>query len=435
MVTKLTIESEVTGSGISVKRDIGLTKAIKASQQLYSLSRKNAQYRGELTSLAVKLNSIVEKAVVDSLGGTRIVGKTGSGFQPDFYVRLPDDSIEAREQKIVAIKETDGKLIRTKEVKLAGGEGIQLSSGTQSFLKGLSVDENGNVVENVETVKSTNLFNQLIKAGSSEEIKKIISGSGKANTLLRQNILLKAKNIDIPLTFQGVLQNRTIQFSWSDILKNPLIKIAVTPKEDSSLTLQVYFSAGIITKALNNANKVIINNIDDTLSKKYLQIIEELFTLPNTQSTREFKAWLKSQDYDFGISYIPGSAVVSRGVVEGKQTKKVSLKKSNTKSQKIISDAQMSLLIQKETEKRMPKGPLRGPPLSPTVLTYRTGTFVASIKVIQDYREKLIKYYYAPNYKIHERRGARAPRLLVQSSIRSVVQEVYAEKFRILRGF
>jgi hypothetical protein len=435
MVTKLTIESEVTGSGISVKSDIGLTKAIKASQQLYSLSRKNAQYRGELTSLAVKLNSIVEKAVVDSLGGTRIVGKTGSGFQPDFYVRLPDDSIEAREQKIVAIKETDGKLIRTKEVKLAGGEGIQLSSGTQSFLKGLSVDENGNVVENVETAKSTNLFNQLIKAGSSEEIKKIISGSGKANTLLRQNILLKAKNIDIPLTFQGVLQNRTIQFSWSDIVKNPLIKIAVTPKGDSSLTLQVYFSAGIITKALNDANKVIINNIDDTLSKKYLQIIEELFTLPNTQSTREFKAWLKSQDYDFGISYIPGSAVVSRGVVEGKQTKKVSLKKSNTKSQKIISDAQMSLLIQKETEKRMPKGPLRGPPLSPTVLTYRTGTFVDSIKVVQDYREKLIKYYYAPNYKIHERRGARAPRLLLQSSIRSVVQEVYAEKFRILRGF
>jgi len=95
----------------------------------------------------------------------------------------------------------------------------------------------------------------------------------------------------------------------------------------------------------------------------------------------------------------------------------------------------MSLLIQKETEKRMPKGPLRGPPLSPTVLTYRTGTFVNSIKVIQDYREKLIKYYYAPNYKIHERRGARAPRLLLQSSIRSVVQEVYAEKFRILRGF
>ena len=435
MVTKLTIESEVIGSGISVKSDIGLTKAIKASQQLYSLSRKNAQYRGELTSLAVKLNSIVEKAVVDSLGGTRIVGKTGSGFQPDFYVRLPDDSIEAREQKIVAIKETDGKLIRTKEVKLAGGEGIQLSSGTQSFLKGLSVDENGNVVENVETAKSTNLFNKLIKAGSSEEIKKIISGSGKANTLLRQNILLKAKNIDIPVTFQGVLQNRTIQFSWSDIVKNPLIKIAVTPKGDSSLTIQVYFSAGIITKALNDANKVIINNIDDTLSKKYLQIIEELFTLPNTQSTREFKAWLKSQDYDFGISYIPGSAVVSRGVVEGKQTKKVSLKKSNTESQKIISDAQMSLLIQKETEKRMPKGPLRGPPLSPTVLTYRTGTFVDSIKVIQDYREKLIKYYYAPNYKIHERRGARAPRLLLQSSIRSVVQEVYAEKFRILRGF
>lgn len=104
-------------------------------------------------------------------------------------------------------------------------------------------------------------------------------------------------------------------------------------------------------------------------------------------------------------------------------------------SQKVISDAQISALVQKEVEKRMPKGPLRGPPLSPTVLTYRTGTFVDSIKIIQDLRQNLLTYYYAPNYKIHERKGARAPRLLIQPSIRSVVQEVYGEKFRIIRGF
>lgn len=435
MTFKMKIESTIVGSGISVEGAPGLNKAIKAAQQLYSLSRKNAQYRAELTQLAGKLNSVVEKAVVDALGGTRIVAKTGLGFQPDFYVRLPDDTIDVREQKLVTVREDAGKLIRTSEVKLAGGEGIQISSGTQSFLKGLKVDQNGNVIEDTETVNSTYLFNRLIKASSSEELKKIISGTGRANTLLRQNILLKAKNIDIPVTFQGQLQNRTIQFSWSDIVKNPYIKIAVTPKGDYNLTLQVSFSAGIITKALNDAEKVIINNLDDTLSKKYLQIIEEIFTLPNTQSTTEFKEWLKKQDYDFGISYIPGSAIVSRGIVEGKLSKKPTKRRSNSTAQAVISDAQMSALIQKETEKRMPKGPLRGPPLSPTILTNRSGTFLASIKVIQDFRENLIKYYYAPNYKIHERKGSRAPRFLLQASIRSVVQEVYSQKFRIIRGF
>jgi hypothetical protein len=95
----------------------------------------------------------------------------------------------------------------------------------------------------------------------------------------------------------------------------------------------------------------------------------------------------------------------------------------------------MSALVQKDVEKRMPKGPLRGPPLSPTILTYRTGKFVESIKVIQDFRQSLMTYYYAPNYKIHERKGARAPRFLLQASIRSVVQQVYSEKFRIIRGF
>lgn len=95
----------------------------------------------------------------------------------------------------------------------------------------------------------------------------------------------------------------------------------------------------------------------------------------------------------------------------------------------------MTALVQKEVEKRMPKGPLRGPPLSPTILTYRSGAFVDSIKVIQDLRQSIMTYYYAPNYKIHERKGARAPRLILQPSIRSVVQNVYARKFRIIRGF
>jgi hypothetical protein len=437
MVVKSTITSSTVGPGLNIqsKGSDSLTKALKAAQRLYSLGSQKSKYTTEIKSIVGRLNPVLEQAVVDALGGTRIVAKTGLGFQPDFFVKLPDDSLEVREQKLVAVKEEDGKLIRTRAVGLAGGSGVQITKGTQSFLQGLKLDQEGNVVEEIATVNTTRLFNSLLKTNSSEDIKKILNGKGKAAIVLRQNLLLKAKNIDIPVTYQGQLQNRTIQFSWSDIMKNPNIKISVDSDRDSVLRIQLYFSGGLITKALNDTNKVLIRNIDDTLSKKYLQIIEEIFTLPNSANTREFKAWLKSQNYEFGISYIPGSAIISRGLVSGKLNKTPTKKRVVSETQAVISDSQFTALVQKEVEKRMPKGPLRGPPLSPIVLTYRTGAFVDSVKVIQDFRNNIMKYYYAPNYRVHEKRGARAPRLLLQSSIRETVKSVYSQKFRILRGF
>jgi len=122
----------------------------------------------------------------------------------------------------------------------------------------------------------------------------------------------------------------------------------------------------------------------------------------------------------------------SNGITANIDIPKRQQKKEATKT---ISDAQMTALIQRETERRMPKGPVRGEPLSPTVLTYRTGQFVDSIRVIQDFRSNLIKYYYAPNYRVHEKRGARAPRFLLQGSIRDTVKQVYGTRFRIIRGF
>ena len=93
------------------------------------------------------------------------------------------------------------------------------------------------------------------------------------------------------------------------------------------------------------------------------------------------------------IEWEKGSVKVYNATINEVIENKKSYDKQQT-PQQFISDTQLSALIQKEVEKRMPKGPLRGPPLSPTVLTYRTGNFVESIKVIQDLRQKLITYYY-----------------------------------------
>jgi len=141
------------------------------------------------------------------------------------------------------------------------------------------------------------------------------------------------------------------------------------------------------------------------------------------------------KDQQFFTISIPTGGSIPMSSTKVIKTKKVVRKATEPLPQKIISDAQLTALVQKAAENRMPKGPFRGPPLSPTVLTYRTGTFVDSIQVMQDLRQNLITYYYAPNYKIHERKGARAPRFLLQSSIRETVKLIYSQQFRIIRGF
>ena len=70
--TKVT--SQVTGPGIKVASNDGmaLSKALKISQQLYSASRVDSKYKGVLTSLAGRLNSQIEAAIVKELGGGQI---------------------------------------------------------------------------------------------------------------------------------------------------------------------------------------------------------------------------------------------------------------------------------------------------------------------------------------------------------------------------
>lgn len=101
--------------------------------------------------------------------------------------------------------------------------------------------------------------------------------------------------------------------------------------------------------------------------------------------------------------------------------------------QKFISGAQLSALVQKRLGSIMPKGPRRGPPLSPNILTERTGRFRTSVAVLPNYRANVIRFFYDPIYKslIESQRN---PDILVTNTIREVVQGLYARKFSIVRG-
>ena len=82
----------------------------------------------------------------------------------------------------------------------------------------------------------------------------------------------------------------------------------------------------------------------------------------------------------------------------------------------------------------MPRGPRRGPPLSPNVLTERSGDFRDSVQVIPNYRRNMMSYFYDPKYGVH-RDTDRNPDLLLQKSIREVVTALFSRQFAIVRGF
>ena len=107
---------------------------------------------------------------------------------------------------------------------------------------------------------------------------------------------------------------------------------------------------------------------------------------------------------------------------------------STKKQQKFISGAQFTALVQKRMGQLMPRGPRRGPPLSPNVLTERTGEFRRSTIIAPNYRTNMIRYFYDPLYGVH-RDTDRNPDELIEGSIRDVVTSLFNREFKVVRGF
>ena len=81
----------------------------------------------------------------------------------------------------------------------------------------------------------------------------------------------------------------------------------------------------------------------------------------------------------------------------------------------------------------MPQGPRRGPPLSPTVMTNRTGRFRRSVDVIPVYRNNTMKYMYDPIY-MSLLNTPYNPDNLISNTIREVVQTLFDRQFAVTRG-
>ncbi len=343
-----------------------------------------------------------------------------------------DGEAVLREQKLVSTEETDTGVVRTGDVGLAGGKGIVLNTGRRKLLTGFDT-KSGIPIPQYKEALTTKIYNDLkANVGNSIKLLAILNGRSIAAKSIKNTLTIKANAIDIPVQFRGVLQNRTIKFSWKDIEKSVIagkMRIQVTlPKKatDTNINLNLYFTAGTITKALNDMNRVVIKELNGSLGITILKALSELTTLPSGITQKEVEKFLQDNGFTHALAYIAGSAIISRGTVKISKPKQT--KAQPVKTQGFLSSIQWTALVQNLLKKTMRKsGAARRPNL-----VERSGRFRESIRVVPNYRANLLKFYYLPLYSHLQAYGYNPEQQIVRS-IREVAQQAYARQFNIQR--
>jgi len=444
---KLEISSKLTSTNpklnVAVRKDaMSLATALKTANQLYSASGMDSQFKGVLASLAGKLNVQLEKIIVKELGGGQIQSGKG-GFFPDYFIELKDEQgqgtgvFEAREQKLSSIEEIgsgdDATLYRKKQVSLAGGSGIILAPGVQDLSEGFNLSSSG--AEELKSGKynTSRFITQLKKAkGKPKEILKVLNGAGKSAKVIKRGLALKANYIDIPVVFQGKVQNRTIKFTWKEIEKSVdegKMRLTVEDIGEGRIKLNLYFTGSLITKMLNEVDKKMIYEFSSKtgIGGKILEALSEVSALPTKETQLTLQKWLKEQGFELALKYVKGSAKIGAGIIQA--PKKTKQKAIGSARQSFISGVQLSALVQKRLEATMDKVGNPNPPQ----LKYRSGRFVSSVQVFPNYKRGLMKYAFNPIYRSLEDYGY-TPDSQVITSIRQVVTSLYSRQFNIVRA-
>ena len=429
LITSSVVSSTNPKLRVNAKGPLALSIALKTSQQLYAASRIEAKFKPVLTSLAGRLNSQVELAIVNALGGGQIKAGKG-GFYPDFFLNTGPDAWELREQKLVATRETAQGVVRKDAVGLAGGSGITIRSGKQDILTGFITEDGKPEAVIQKDVLTTRFVNQL-KANKDDpsNLLKVLGGKGQAARAFKKTMLAKASAIDIPVQFQGKLENRTIKFTWAEIQKcvnSGKMRISVKVIDDDTIKLNLYFTGGTITKALNDMQKVVVKELNTQIGTEILKAMSEMSELPMGSTQKELEKFLKNMGFTHALDYIAGSAIISRGIVKQKKPKQKS--EAAIKSQKFLSGVQWTALVQNQLKRSMKRS---GPPRAPN-LVERSGRFRTSVRIVPNYRQQLIKYYYLPLYSHLQDYGYEPDQQIIRS-IREVAQKAYSTKFNIQR--
>ena len=442
MIVKInqSYRTDVNGQNVhaSKTRADSLAIALKLGTKLFAVSfgtEKGSETRKLLTKAATRLNRQVEKVLIGIFGGGKI-SETSGGFNPDFFLEEP------QEIKAVGVKEDEeGSLIGPQQLKLAGGSGIRLQrKGRQELITGYTQGPQGKVIAQKGEFAVTRFVNSLTKnAKDSKAIYKLLSGKGKAAGAVKRSMIAKANVINIPVVLeidgQTVTQNRQLRFSWSDIgkcVRKGTFKFTVqdNPEQDF-IKFNGYFTQSVINQGLNAVDKLQQKALTSgELGKIILEIVGALSVGITQEAANEIRQFGRGFGIDNIFEY---EAFNSAKIIGGKMRKQKKAKRKGGGTA-FLSGADISVLVRKSLGKKMPKGPRRGPPLKPDILTERTGEFRRSVRAIPNYRKSMVSFFYNPLYGVHVGTD-RDPNVFVGDTIREIMLGIFKREFKVVRGF
>lgn len=300
--------------------------------------------------------------------------------------------------------------------------------------------------KHIQNKSSLDIFNYL--EDNYPEVYKSIDNKGR-NIIITRPIL---KGLDI----DSKIPTAVIKFPENFVKTgNVFIKKPISPpnKPNFNLNFEIYIRTGflnIVRTALSNATISQASEIQGDVFKSFSERVKEIDKLkpgtvyqytprdkdiqPNAVVVRMFEqSGYARKSIPMGrVKSIPrlekGAAFTSR-----REPVRRILRETRPSVGDFITDDTLTALTKREMLRRMPIGPVGGPPLSTRVLTFRTGRFTDSVKVFQDIRNRQISYYYSPNYWTHET-TSRDPRNLIRTSINSVVRSVFSTRFNVVKS-
>jgi hypothetical protein len=219
-----------------------------------------------------------------------------------------------------------------------------------------------------------------------------------------------------------LLDETSIYFSYNDTYeKAVIVELLDNLEKSGDKALNKVFKDVDIASQLDTAAEI------EKLNNKYIGRIN----LPKTKSIPIGKIKIPKTKISRKST---GSAFQSRiGSIRSILSETRTATRVKPSMGDFITDDTITALTKREMLRRMPIGPVGGPPKSSRVLTYRTGRFVNSLQVMVDMKSAIMQYYYDPNYWVHEA-TSRNPRNLIDSSLNSVTRALFGKRFNLIKA-
>tara|TARA_R110000796_G_scaffold41314_3_gene102271 strand:+ start:3254 stop:4567 length:1314 start_codon:yes stop_codon:yes gene_type:complete len=434
MFVRATTTTKTTLDG-KVYSNLLVLLAVRRTAGSASYSRGN---RKDALSLDIKraynnTGKYIEQLIAKSIGATLVNSSPGHGVIFDNITFKEDGTSEVSETKAVTTDvNSAGTITQARNVKVAGGKGLRLTSGDTRMLATsirsdaslTSLTEQGvSGVVNSEEIKINSGFITKLKnaKGNQRQLKALLGGKGKAAVALRKNFSLKSSDIRINVTIGNKVVVRSIGWDWAAIKRNPKASIIIKedPGNPNTVYFNIQFSEALIRTALNSAVAK-KTEVDLQVSKKLAKALSAEFAAYSP----DLSSFLEKQNISLAYTYDQASVLVSKGKITDKSVDEP--EKPQDGKQNFISGAQWTALVQARLGTTMARfGKAERP-----YLKERTGRFRKSVIVQPNYRARMISYTYNPLYTSLEKYGY-TPNTQVAKAIREVAISLYSSKFNI----